>query len=222
MARSGHGYDAWYIIGENLSERSIVYSCGVGEDISFDVELVGQFGLVVHAFDPTPKSVEWVSRQPTPERLVLHPYGVSDRDGYELFYPPHDPSFVSFSTVAQAPGSLAVQLRVKRIGTIMRELGHSAIDILKLDIEGSEYRVISDVAHTGIRPKQLLVEFHHHLPMIGVVETVRALRTIRRMGYSIFWISDTGNEFSFLRTRSGKGAPPSGQSVRARLNGLGR
>lgn len=43
----------------------------------------------------------------------------------------------------------------------MKELSHSVIDILKIDIEGSEYDVIEDLINSKIRPKELLNEFHH-------------------------------------------------------------
>ena len=40
----------------------------------------------------------------------------------------------------------------------MRELGRDHIDVLKMDIEGSEYGVLEDVLYLDIR--QLLVEVH--------------------------------------------------------------
>jgi len=34
---------------------AVVYSLGIGEDISFDLALIEKYGARVHAFDPTPK-----------------------------------------------------------------------------------------------------------------------------------------------------------------------
>lgn len=88
----------------------------------------------------------------------------------------------------------------------MRELGHEAIDILKMDIEGAEYRVIDDMCHGGIWPTQVLVEFHHRFPGLGVRMTKAAIATLRGHGYEIFWGSDTGEEYGFIK-RSNQSPP---------------
>ncbi|HEX7718479.1 MAG TPA: hypothetical protein VF389_01635, partial [Woeseiaceae bacterium] len=44
----------WWFHPDTLHIDSIVYSFGIGEDVEFDLFLIERFGLVVHAFDPTP------------------------------------------------------------------------------------------------------------------------------------------------------------------------
>lgn len=51
---------SWCVCPTGLSENSIAYSFGVGREISFDIALIQQFGMRVHAFDPTPRSVAWI------------------------------------------------------------------------------------------------------------------------------------------------------------------
>jgi len=58
----------------------------------------------------------------------------------------------------------------------MRELRHASIDLLKMDIEGAEYDVLADMISQRIPVKQLLVEFHHRWPQIGVVARSRRSR----------------------------------------------
>ena len=41
----------------------------------------------------------------------------------------------------------------------MRELGHDAIDLLKIDIEGAEYEVLSDLVASRIPVRAICVEF---------------------------------------------------------------
>src|SRR5258708_325938 len=55
----GNEHAQWCICPAGLSPESVVYSFGVGQDISFDRELIGCFGVRVHAFDPTPRSIAW-------------------------------------------------------------------------------------------------------------------------------------------------------------------
>jgi FkbM family methyltransferase len=199
--RFGTGYDAWDLSIEDLNHSSIVYSFGVGENISFDIEIQRRFGLAVYAFDPTPASIEWVRHQRLPESFIFHAYGIADRDGWAFFQPPDNPRHVSYSMLGHPLSrKAAVNLPVKRLGTIMRSLGHSRLDVLKLDIEGAEYGVIADMAKSAIRPLQLLIEFHHHFPGVGIGKTSLAIRTIAQMGYRAFSISDTGHEFCFRLT----------------------
>ena len=79
-------------------------------------------------------------------------------------------------------------------------LGHTQIDLLKIDIEGAEYEVLEGLLESPIKPGQLLVEFHHRFPGIGVERTAEIIRKLRKAGYKIFAISETGREVSFLRT----------------------
>src|SRR5436305_14661221 len=48
----------WCVCPTNLSADSVVYSFGIGEDISFDLQLIDRFAVKVHAFDPTPRSLD--------------------------------------------------------------------------------------------------------------------------------------------------------------------
>lgn len=192
----------WCICPTGLSPESVVYSFGVGQDISFDVELIGSFGLRVHAFDPTPRSIVWVDSQQLPARFVFHEYGVADYDGTASFHPPEISSYVSY-TVVPRPGQpdAATMAPVHRISTIMKMLGHERIHLLKMDIEGSEYPAIEDLLACRIPVDQLLVEFHHRWKELGTEQTIRTARNLHRAGYRIFDVSPSGEEYSFLKIR---------------------
>jgi FkbM family methyltransferase len=180
-----------------------VYAAGVGRDISFDLALIQRFGLVVHAFDPTPASIAWVRAQELPAGFVLHEHGLADFDGEALFYPPADPAHVSH-TILERPmdrGGVVVA-PMKRLVTVVAALGHERIDVLKLDIEGAEYGVIEDLANGALRPGQVLVEFHHRFPGIGASRTHAAISRLRGIGYGVFSVSPTGEEFCFLHQPS--------------------
>ena len=101
--------------------------------------------------------------------------------------------------------SRAISVPVKKLATIMDELGHDRIDILKMDIEGAEYDVIDDIAHSSIRPQQILVEFHHRFPGVGIAKTKKAIDRIRAMGYGLFSVSKTQEEFCFFAIGSVSG-----------------
>ncbi len=67
-----------------------------------------------------------------------------------------------------------------------------------MDIEGAEYDVVDDICNTSIRPKQILIEFHHRYPSVGIHKTKNAIETIWSMGYDLYSVSDTNEEYSFI------------------------
>ncbi|MCU7819399.1 MAG: FkbM family methyltransferase [gamma proteobacterium symbiont of Lucinoma myriamae] len=197
--RLGSQYGGWDIVIDQLTQDSIIYSVGVGEDISFDLALIDAFDLEIHAFDPTPKSIKWVKKQGFTSKFIMHEFGLSDFDGMLTFRPPENTEHVSYTTLERpSTNDDAISLPVKRLATIMKELRHSKLDVLKMDIEGSEYLVIKDIEMTDIRPKQLLIEFHHRFPNVGIDKTKESLKTLKNIGYKLFSVSESGEEFSFI------------------------
>jgi FkbM family methyltransferase len=201
--RFGSDYGGYELITTGLDADSIVYSFGVGEDASFDVALIERFGLVVHAFDPTPKSMTWVKEQGFSDRYIMHGYGIADFDGTASFNPPENPDHVSH-TLLDRPTTQdkAITVPVKRLCSIMKALGHRRIDVLKLDVEGAEYTVIDDIQRSDVRPGQILVEFHHRFPGVGMRKSRKAIAKLRRMRYGIFSVSANNEEFCFVQRRS--------------------
>jgi hypothetical protein len=46
---------------------------------------------------------------------------------------------------------------------------------------------------------QLLVEFHHSRPELGLLKTRRTMDQLNRAGFRIFDVSSSGDEFSFKK-----------------------
>lgn len=59
-ARYGTGGGRWMACPADIQPNSVIYSFGTGRDLSFDLALIDRHGARVHAFDPTPASVQWV------------------------------------------------------------------------------------------------------------------------------------------------------------------
>jgi FkbM family methyltransferase len=186
-----------------ISSGDIVYSVGVGTDIAFDVALIRRHDVEIHAFDPTPHSIEWIGRQSLPDRFKFHGWGLSDRDGSVDFFPLESSGQGCWSSIQiHRDCSKTITVPVRRLATSMRELGHDRIDLLKLDIEGAEYAVIEDMLQCGILPTQLLVEFHHRFKEIGIGRTRAIVTRLKQAGYKLFYVSARGKDYSFLRLRA--------------------
>jgi FkbM family methyltransferase len=197
----GHGYNAWTVQPHLLNSESIVYSIGVGLDISFDLELINKFHTPVYAYDPTPKSVNWIKNQELPPKFHFYELGVADYDGTATFTLPENPGFVSGRIKNETKDTKKIKVEVRRLQTLMNSNHHSYIDLLKMDIEGAEYAVINDIINSDLKIKQLLVEFHHRFDDIGIALTKDTVRKLNDAGYMIFYVSASGEEVSFINER---------------------
>ena len=196
-----NGYGAWPVVLTELNTDSIIYAAGIGTDISFDVEIMEHTGASVHAFDPTPGSLEWLRKQMVPKNFHVHPWGLANYDGEASFYLPENASYISHSIVyGEEIGRKSIKVPVKRIKSIMKELGHDHIDLLKIDIEGAEYEVIDDLIKSEVHVKQFLVEFHHRMHREALEKARQSFFSLHKAGYKIFAISARGEEYGFIRS----------------------
>ena len=196
----GTAYGGWSVDTHRLDASSIIYSIGVGEDVSFDLALIDKLNCIVHAFDPTPISVNWIAKQNLPPNFVFHDVGIAAKDGEVEFHLPPIKGFHSFSISAHPEASQTgtIKCPVLTLSSVMRQLGHRHVDLLKIDIEGFEYQVIDNIIASNIRPDILLIEFHHMSYGIARTETLRTVDNLRRYGYKIYYVSNVGAEYGFV------------------------
>jgi FkbM family methyltransferase len=181
----------------------IVYSCGIGEDLSFDTGVIAVKQARVFAFDPTPRVVEFVGSHAKAlgSHFTFMPVAIGPEDGHLKLYPPADARWVSYSSVAKAGRSDgAIDVAMRSITSLMAQLGHDRVDVLKLDIEGSEYEVIDQLLKNGAQIGHLLVEFHHRFAGIGVPRTSAAIRALVRAGFLPYAVGESGHEVSFIHS----------------------
>jgi FkbM family methyltransferase len=198
----GTDYGGWAVVPDALSSEAVVYSFGVGDDISFDLSMIQKYGLTVHAFDPTPRSIAWVREQSMPSQFVFHDIGIGDHDGMLTLFPPEKESHTSFTVIDRAATlrHVGVEVPVRRLSTVMRDLGHERIDLLKMDIEGAEYDVLRTLEEDGIYPEQVLVEFHHRFFPDGIERTRSAIQCLNELQYRLVAVSSSGEEYTFMRS----------------------
>lgn len=175
-----HGY---HLPEHFLTRDSICYCIGAGEDISFDTELNVIYDAQVYIFDPTPEGInhfkklkEYTTRK---EVLTIHsgvPFsyrisaeqlnmvtfveiGVWDQNTILKFFSPQRDDYASHSIYLFKDSTEYIEVPVDRLSNLMTQLGHTTVDVVKLEIEGAEYTVIDTIIDDKLDVKSILVEF---------------------------------------------------------------
>lgn len=199
----GSSYGGFYVLPFKNLRNGVVFSFGIGEDISFDESLMKLYkNIKIYGFDPTPKSIKWiVPKCKNIKNFKFFPYGISVKNGVQNFYLPKNPKFVSGSlTKNENTGGKIIQLPFKNMKSIIKELGVKQVDILKLDIEGSELDVISDILKSGLIFKQLCIEFHYRFWKKHKYFKLLYLRKLlNSYGYYIAAVSQSFEEVTFVK-----------------------
>jgi FkbM family methyltransferase len=187
FCRFGSELAGWWIETEGLDAQSTILSAGVGEDITFDLALIQRFGCPILAFDPPPKAVAYAERFRAESRFRFEACGVAENDGEIRLAPPDNPHHASFSISRHASSPQSFPFPVKSLKTILGETGWEAFDLVKMDIEGSEYGVIDSIIGDRIPIRQLCVEFHHTIASEIGRNTQDSIRQLESYGLQLVY-----------------------------------
>jgi FkbM family methyltransferase len=197
----GTEYGGWTYNATGLTPDSIVYSVGLGEDTSWDEGMMRDHGLHVWGFDPTPKSIAYVqNNEALGSHFLFTPEGLAIKQGTLTFTKPKNSNHVSMRAGTHGGLGPTVDVPVNTLEHWMATFGHSHVDILKLDIEGSEYDVLEDwIRRQWFPMDQLLVEFHQRF-FEDPSRHVRVLQGLKENGFEIIHdVRGHGQEITFQR-----------------------
>eukprot|EP00182_Erythrolobus_australicus_P002408 CAMPEP_0185830760 /NCGR_PEP_ID=MMETSP1353-20130828/1064_1 /TAXON_ID=1077150 /ORGANISM="Erythrolobus australicus, Strain CCMP3124" /LENGTH=327 /DNA_ID=CAMNT_0028528733 /DNA_START=356 /DNA_END=1339 /DNA_ORIENTATION=+ len=170
---------------QESKQPCLVYSVGSRGDYSFEHAIRKRIPQCeIFTFDPTVNK----TRSPPPPYAKFLPWGIAGSDDI-------DP--------ASLFGSRAVEdAKLYKLRTMMRLLGHTdrEIDIFKIDVEGSEYKVFDDLNADDYFPfRQILIELHEPRfsgPLHAYLRRHGFVITHREPNYSNHL---SLHEYSFLR-----------------------
>ncbi|CAI7857806.1 unnamed protein product [Closterium sp. NIES-53] len=162
-----------------IQKDPVVYSIGCHGQYSFEDSIYKLLHVQSHTFDPflTP---ETSARMQKVSSLIFHPIGLSANSVLQVY-------------LTKFPN-----MQFKTLGGIMEMLNHTYVDVFKIDCEGCEEALITEIGaangnaaaqltvHGGTLPfGQILVEFHKmHLPQV----TLSLVYTLEKLGYRMFSI----------------------------------
>jgi FkbM family methyltransferase len=177
---------AWTILTEQL-DSPVIYSGGVGKNISFELECIKKLNAQVWAFDPTITGIQTIEKITMPENFHFLPVALSNEDGTIELIVPVNIDEGSYTRGIYKNGVNQTEVfPCRKISSLMLEYGHEHIDILKIDIEGAEYDVLHNILDEKLHVHQICVEFHHFFDGIPRRMTTDIIRRLRSSGYRMF------------------------------------
>jgi len=214
-------YGAWYVCGDLVRAPATLISVGSGCDSTFEQAFLTRYpGSAVHVLDPTitharfqqcaSSSAAGAGHAMQLDGLTFWRVGLSNKTRMVAFNKSPDPRIGSRSEVqlsAYIPADGDQELVVD-MPTMYAMLSIEAPPLLKVDIEGSEFRVIQRFCdqpsvERALWPTQIMVEFHDRLIVAGRAEgsfgRAEAYACLQKAGYSLQYESASKEEVLFVR-----------------------
>lgn len=214
MLKLGTNYGGWAIPKDiNLNKDSIIYSGGVGEDISFDLLLSDKYNCNILLVDPTKRAKIHYNEiinyyktnvnsftgdiqkdylpiiqnlKPNFDKINYLNIGIWDKEEDLKFYKQSNEQYVSQSLINGMFSNNYEIVKTKSIKQIMNANNHNKIDLLKLDIEGAEIKVLEQMLIDKIYPRYLCIEFDLYLKKKDTNnETKNIINKLLNIGYKI-------------------------------------
>ncbi len=183
------GYGEYKIAPQLFSkENRVAFTFGIGADCSFEEELLNEHGFTVFSFDPGIKSKDYINKtglnEKYPGRFHFENFAISDMDGIKEFRKAQDGWTVSES-VTPWTSDETEPLTVHRLETLMNMFGQEKIDVLKLDVEGSEFVAMPEILQSGIKIGQICIEVHARMYVDSVSKSRAFKHMMNEYGYRL-------------------------------------
>jgi FkbM family methyltransferase len=200
VRRFGTRHGGWDLPVRRLTPQGVCYCIGVGEDTSLEDELLRRTACRVWSFDPTPRSIAHVAKQPLdPARFRFVPVGVWDRIETRRFFGHSNPAFETHSPVNLWKTDSYFEAACTTVAGLMREFRHDELVLLKIAVEGAEWRVLRNILEDAVAANILCVVFCQPAPFWRVAAMVR---TLRDHGYR--YLCHDEWKFTFVRLLTGR------------------
>lgn len=214
LVHLGTEYGGWKFLETSDLLGATVISAGLGEDASFDVLFAAKYAARVIMIDPTPRAIAhfraiqarmgqaaetgfvpggaqpvaaYDLRNVKPDDLVLVEKALWTRDEPVRFYQPVNPGHVSHSiaNLYNTAEGAYIEVPSTTLPAIVSDFNLSRVALLKIDIEGVEVDVLTDMLARDIQPDQVLTEFDEIVtPSSAVKRKYEACdRMLREAGY---------------------------------------
>ncbi len=143
-----------------INADSVVYSFGIGRNVSFDRAIALDGHCKVYLFDVSVNAIEFARQNDPGDSFECIVSAVWLEDGEsEIYGEIEDGELENASFTNQRQATISRKIPCRTIPSFMKDFGHQQIDILKMDIEGAALPVLLHLLETtDVRPHQIGVE----------------------------------------------------------------
>jgi len=181
----GTEYGGWPINLDLVPHGSYIIAAGIGEDISFDVGMIAARDCHVVGVDPTPKSHKYMEAQKNLQNYTLIKKALhSNSTDLLRMYKNKRNDHVSESILADHSSVNDFDYYYTESIDLdsLFEI-YENVSVVKMDIEGSEYEVLTALQHIPPSVKQFCVEFHHFCSDKTVEDTKDIFNKMFQLGF---------------------------------------
>jgi FkbM family methyltransferase len=184
--------------------KCVVIDVGCSYEADFSCLMIDRHNATSYAIDPTKKHQKELLKlvDNYNGKLFYLPYAVGSINGELTFYESKENesgSLMQQHVNVQQDTIKSYNCKVVTLSALLSEINIIDVEILKLDIEGAEYELLSNITQIELQPfRQLFIEFHHHaLPQYTEKDTRNIVAKIKTFGFNSFSIDD--HNFLFYR-----------------------
>lgn len=180
----GSKYGGWFIDLSLIPVGSTVISAGLGNDISFDEELIKRKRCTIVGIDPTTLTLETINKKKLKNFILIRKLlfvgnvakGMSQRTNGATIY----------------SSKACTDFAVVDLKDLLTE--YKNVSVLKMNIEGAEYSVLRSI--DTITVPQILVRFHHRKPDVpfSYTDTLDCMERLVGFGYRSQSMSNPENK----------------------------
>ncbi|WP_158280141.1 FkbM family methyltransferase [Azospirillum sp. TSH100] len=187
---------------KTLNKDSIVVDFGANGG-AFSHAIIKRYGCRVFSAEPVPELVRKIDQHPS---LTLQPVAISGMNGTMRIniYPDRCPS--AFDRYEREGLVEAIDVETVTLEEFRRRCGIEAVDLLKVDIEGSELDMFLSVRREELSDiMQISVEFHSFI-YPDTLEKVRIVKNrMRKIGFRVIDFSLNNTDVLFVNRRASVG-----------------
>lgn len=157
----GTDYGGWVVPEDMIDASWMCWCVGAGQDISFDVALLHEFGAQVRCFDPLPEYGNYARDTAGDEpRFSFHELAIAARDESLTMFAVSENNGGALSGVDVLGGARRYDVQGRTLASLRSEFGDLRIDLLKIDLEGLEYEILPTIDFRELGVRVLCTELH--------------------------------------------------------------
>ena len=166
----------------DIDETSSVVDAGAFDGV-WSGRIADRYGSSIHAFEPAPPAITAMERVLAGKPVTVHSMALGASDTHATLMLGGPGSWIGTGDVVGG----SVDVEVRDVAAVFDELGLDEIDLLKLNVEGSEFDILDRLEETAWLPRIriLLIQFHEWHP--AATRRRRAARRALRRSHTETW-----------------------------------